>query len=629
MNISSNLPKLSFQPAAARPKAASAGCPGCGATPCGCGSVKQASSDQASISFDSPFSAKAEKLMAATTAEAAALEGTLGDHEPGELIVRTKPGTTLSSEEGSVVQDFGGKVLYEFDTPEGIHKSDAGEFLHIKLPAGVSVAEAMAAMAKDERVAFAEPNNTYGLPDVIEGETPQAQPQAEGITNDPKASRLFGLHNTGQTGGKDDADIDAPEAWTIHTGRDQKDGGTLLAVIDTGIDYNHPDLKDNVWTNPGEIAGNGIDDDGNGVIDDIHGYNAYADNGDPLDGHSHGSHCMGTIAAQGNNGEGVVGVNHDANVMGVKIFSDSGRTSAAAIIRGIQYSTKMGARITSNSWGGGRANEGIKSAFAESPAMHLMAAGNSGTDNDSRPHYPSSYELDNIIAVAATDHNDGKASFSCYGATSVDIGAPGKDILSTVNGGGYKSYSGTSMATPHVAGAALLVADANPGISNADLRERLLGTADKVASMDGKVVTGGRLNVNAAIQPAENDQLAPALPNDFGAKSVNHEMVTLGWTATGDDGWCGNASDYDVRVSTRPIVDGEAKENEVSFADAAQIETGAAKEVGQLETLNYAVASTGAEQKLYFAIKIKDNVGNASSMGSTEVNVPAPPSQEG
>ncbi|MCA9779890.1 MAG: S8 family serine peptidase, partial [Candidatus Eremiobacteraeota bacterium] len=356
--------------ATSRPKAAAQ--PEAPKSDCGCPHAA-ASSDQASISFNSPLSSKAESLLAATSEEAKALEGTLGEYEPGEIILRTKPGTTLSSEAGSIVKDFGAKVLYEFDTPKGIHKSDAGEFLHLKLPAGVSVAEAMAAMAKDERVAFAEPNNTYGLPEVIEGEAPQAQGQA--VTNDPKFGELYGMHNTGQTGGTADADIDAPEAWATHTGRNQAAGGTLLAVIDTGIDYNHPDLKDNVWTNPGEIAGDGIDNDGNGVIDDVHGYNAYADNGDPMDGHSHGSHCSGTIAGKGNNEVGVVGVNHDANLMGVKIFSDSGSTSAAAIIRGIQYATKMGARITSNSWGGGRANEGIKSAFEASPALHIMAAG--------------------------------------------------------------------------------------------------------------------------------------------------------------------------------------------------------------------------------------------------------------
>lgn len=621
MNIQSfrpimNLTSASQAPTAAKPEAEKSAS-GQAAIP----------SDQANISFDSPFSAKAEALLAATSAEAVALEETLGDYEPGEIIVRTKPGTSLASEQGSVVKDFGAKVLYEFDTPQGIHKSDAGEFLHLKLPAGISVAEAMAAMAKDDRIAFAEPNNTYGLPDVIENEIPQTQ--AKGITNDPKSGELYGLHNTGQTGGTVNADIDAPEAWAVHTGRNQANGGTLLAVIDTGIDYTHPDLKDNMWINSGEIPGDGIDNDGNGVVDDVYGYNAFADSGDPMDGHSHGTHCAGTIAGKGNNEIGVVGVNHDANIMAIKIFSDSGSTNAAAIIRGIQYATKMGARITSNSWGGGRANEGIKQAFAESPALHIMAAGNSGTDNDSRPHFPSSYDLPNNMAVAATDHKDNLAGFSCYGATSVDIAAPGVNILSTVNGGGYKSYSGTSMATPHVAGAALLVADANPGITNEELMKRLYEGAEKKPQLEGKVVTGARLNVANAIATPENDQLAPAFPNDFGAKSVTPSGVELGWTATGDDGWCGNATGYDLRVSNQPIVEGEAGDGQVSFAAATQVETGAAKEVGQLETLVYGVSPSDSAQKLYFAMKVLDNVGNASKMGSTEVNIPAQPPAQG
>ena len=498
-------PQINNLKATARPAASAAPQTASAAPEAAAASVP---SDGASISFNSPFSARAESLLAATAGDVASFEEQVNkfDHEPGELIIRTKPGTTLSSAKGdSVLSDFGAKVLYSFDTPKGIHKSDAGEFVHVKLPAGLSVAEAMAAMAKDDRVAFAEPNHTYGLPDAAQG---QAQaPQAATISEDPRASELFGLHNEGQTGGKVDADIDAPEAWQLHTGRDQSDGGTLLAVIDTGIDYEHPDIAGNMWTNPGEVAGDGIDNDGNGVIDDVHGYNAFADNGDPMDGNGHGTHCAGTIGAQGDNGTGVVGVNKNANMMGVKIFSDSGRTSAAAIIRGIQYSTKMDARITSNSWGGGGPNEGIKAAFAESDAIHIMAAGNSGTDNDVRSNFPSNYDLgDKSIAVAATDHNDGLAGFSQFGATTVDLGAPGVDILSTTPGNTYSSFSGTSMATPHVAGAALLVADANPGISNADLKAVLLDGTDKIDSLDGKTLTGGRLNVNNSMQQAQEAQ---------------------------------------------------------------------------------------------------------------------------
>lgn len=450
--------------------------------------------DAASIDFDAPAPSKLESLLAATASEAAALKGQLGEHEPGEIILRTRPGFSLTGDEGSVVADFGATVLGEFDTPGGLSKSAAGEFLHVKLPAGVSVEQAMAAMATDSRVEFAVPNHTYGLPDGEKG---------QGVTNDPDASKLWGLHNEGQTGGKVDADIDAPEAWSIHTGRSQAEGGHITTVIDTGVDYNHPDLKANMWVNPGEIPGNGIDDDGNGVIDDVHGYNAFDDTGDPMDRHGHGTHCAGTIAAVGNNEIGVVGVNHKANIAAVKIFNDQGRTSAAAIIRGIQYAEKIGSRITSNSWGGGAANAGIEQAFKDSAALHIIAAGNSGFDNDTRPAFPANYPGDHIVAVAATDHNDGIARFSQYGKKNVDLGAPGVDILSTVPGGKYDTYSGTSMATPHVAGAATLIASANPEISNDNLRKALLDGTDQTSALKGKVATDGRLNVNNSLTIAQ------------------------------------------------------------------------------------------------------------------------------
>ncbi len=413
----------------------------------------------------------------------------MGEHKPGELLIRTRPSMTLAANEGSVVDSLGASVLESFDTPGGIHKSEAGEFLHLKLPQGVSVEQAMAKLADDPRVEFSAPNTVYQMDDF--------NPTT---TDDPDASKLWGLNNEGQTGGKADADIDAPEAWQVHTGRTQAQGGPIIAVIDTGIDYNHPDLKANMWTNPGEIPGDGIDNDGNGVIDDVHGYNANGDNGDPMDGQGHGTHCAGTIAAVGNNGEGVVGVNQNASLMAVKIFSDEGSTDAASIVRGVQYATKMGARITSNSWGGPMPNEAIKEAFAQSTeALHLVAAGNNGYNNDWIPAFPANYNLDNIVAVAATDHNDGLAEFSQYGRRNVDLGAPGVDILSTVPGGKYATYSGTSMATPHVSGAAALIASAKPDISNEELRQRLEQGTDKVESLDGKTASGGRLNVHKAL----------------------------------------------------------------------------------------------------------------------------------
>lgn len=403
---------------------------------------------------------------------------------PGELLVRLKPRTEVSLSSDNVLDQLG-EVVDRYPlggqkiAPESFGDQ---EILHLKLDSDTPEAmeQALQKLSRDPNVAYAVTNDIVG--ELVEPVVPNdLSPQQYGPLN-----------------------ISAPLAWAERTGDPAR--APLIAVIDSGIDYNHPDLAANVWTNPNEIPGNGIDDDGNGVIDDVHGYNAFADSGDPMDGQGHGTHCAGTIAGVGNDGAGVVGVNQHANLMAVKIFNDEGSTDAAAIIRGIQYATKMGARITSNSWGGPVPNAGIKQAFEESPALHLVAAGNSGVNNDWFPSFPANYDLDNIISVAATDHNDGLASFSQYGKRTVDLGAPGVDILSTVPGGKYDVYSGTSMATPHVSGAATLIASQYPNISNEELRARLLDGADKVESLAGKTVTGGRLNVHNSLTLSSEGQ---------------------------------------------------------------------------------------------------------------------------
>lgn len=417
---------------------------------------------------------------------------------PGELMIRTREAATLQGAQ-SLSEKYGAQILdaYEFPTTSLDH---AGQLLHLQLPQGLTTQEAIRRMASDPTIEFAEPNYVYTLE---KDEVASPQPQSKAVDGQPGQlipndldRRLWGLHNTGQNMGKEDSDIDAPEAWNIHVGRTD---APIIAVIDTGVDYNHPDLKSNMWINSGEVPGDGIDNDGNGVIDDVHGFDANGQNGNPYDGHGHGSHCAGTIGAVGNNELGVVGVNHQAQIMAVKIFDDAGSTNSAAIVRGIEYATKMGARITSNSWGGGAASEAIKQAFIASPALHIMAAGNNGSDNDKRPHYPSSYEIDNNIAVAASDRNDRKAGFSNYGKTSVDIAAPGKDIFSLEPGGGYTSKSGTSMATPHVSGVAGLVASLYPQATNEEIKLRLLQGADKVEGWEQYVASGARLNAHGAL----------------------------------------------------------------------------------------------------------------------------------
>ncbi len=480
-----------------RPQAAS-GQPAPAATPAAAQSPADAVEVRPQTSLD--------RLMAATASEAASLEASLGDHVPGEVIVKLKSQPPTKSQ-NLFSERYGARLIERFDFPKDIFQNFQGEMLHLKLPEGMSTAQAMAAMQQDPRVEYVIPNSVYTLDDPPAPATPAETPAAPTVPNDLKPE-LWGLDNTGQNKGTADADIDAPEAWAKTTGNPN---GPLIALIDTGVDYKHPDLVNNIWTNPGEIAGDGIDNDGNGVIDDVHGYNAFANTGDPMDGHSHGTHCAGTITAEGNNNQGVVGVNWRARLMPVKIFSDAGSTNSAAIVRGILYATKAGARVTSNSWGGGAADPAILDAFKSSPALHIMAAGNSGTNNDTRPHYPSSYDLDNNIAVAATDRNDKLASFSCYGEKSVDLAAPGVDIYSTVPGGGYANKSGTSMATPHVTGAAGLLLAQDPTMSNDELKSRLLGGADKKDSLAGKVATGGRLNINNAL---EMDYKKPATPEN-------------------------------------------------------------------------------------------------------------------
>ncbi len=444
-----------------------------------------------------------EKLLAATADKAAEIEANMAPHEPGEIIVKTKPSIYKGAD--NVAQRYGATLIEQFDMPKGegvgINAADDGNLIHLKLPAGMTTAQAMAVMAEDSSIEYAVPNHTYQMEDFQQvGDTMTAEQLADKqkMPND-LSDKMWDMHNVGQDGGKVDADIDAPEAWAKTTGLPNGQG-PVIAMIDSGCDYTHPELTNNILVNKGEIPDNGIDDDGDGVVDNYWGYNAYSNNGDIMDHSGHGTHVAGTIAAEGNNGTGVVGINWTASLMPIRIFNDSGSTNAAAIIRGINYASSHGARITTNSWGGGGANEAIAEAFRKSSCLHMMSAGNSGTNNDVHPHYPSDYEMPNNIAVAATDRNDKLASFSCYGKKNVDIAAPGKDILSTVPGGKYAVYSGTSMATPHVTGAVGLLLAQDPSMSNDEIKARIMGGGDKLDSLAGKVASGARLNVNGALE---------------------------------------------------------------------------------------------------------------------------------
>lgn len=359
----------------------------------------------------------------------------------------------------------------------------------IDLPAGLPVQVAVRRYEGSQDVQYAEPNFLL---------FPEADPP-----NDPDYNELYGLNNTGQTGGVPDADIDAPEAWNNTLG----DPNTAVAIIDTGVDVSHPDLDGNLWTNPGEIPDNGIDDDKNDYIDDVHGWDFYHSDAtvyDAADGDKHGTHIAGTIAAEGNNDTGVTGVNWRASIMPLKFLGpNGGKVSDAA--KAIDYAVAEGAKISNNSYGCGGTgcySDTLKAAIDNADgAGHLFvaAAGNEGTDNDVTPQYPANYDSSNVIAVAATNDQDGLASFSNFGATTVDLAAPGVGILSTLPDNSYDRYSGTSMATPHVAGVAALLKSQNPTYSDEEMKDQILRYAEPKNSLQGKTVTGGRLNADAAL----------------------------------------------------------------------------------------------------------------------------------
>jgi subtilisin family serine protease len=371
-----------------------------------------------------------------------------------------------------------------------------GDYMLVNVPTNKSMKSAINYLNSLPEVEYAEPNYKLSIGSSFEGE--------EGTPRDAEFIKLWGLQNKGNneptrsgdistTPGKAGADVNALQAWNITKGsRD-----VTIAVIDTGVDYNHPDLKNQMWVNEAEANGTeGVDDDGNGFVDDIHGYDFANNDGDPRDGHSHGTHCAGTIGAEHNN-IGVAGVMANVKIVGVKFLTDSGSGSTANAIKSVDYATKLNVDIMSNSWGGGGFSQALKDAISrakDAGILFVAAAGNSSSDNDSRPHYPSNYDVENVISVAAHNAQDSLASFSCFGKRTVHVAAPGRNIMSTVKNGGYAVYSGTSMATPHVSGVLglLLAKEGRSDVS--DIRERLMKSSVYVASYKKKTISEGRVD---------------------------------------------------------------------------------------------------------------------------------------
>ncbi len=372
---------------------------------------------------------------------------------------------------------------------------------------------------------------------------------AQATPNDSSFGILWGMHNTGQSGGTVDADIDAPEAWDLSTGS----RSVIVAVVDTGIDQTHPDLVANLWTNPGEIASNGIDDDGNGYVDDTRGWDWVNSDNNPNDDNGHGTHCAGTIGGTGNNGAGVSGVCWQVSLLGLKFLNSSGSGFESDGAEAIAYATDLGVSLTSNSYTGTTYTQSMKDAIDEADAAGILfvaAAGNNASNIDLSLEYPAAYESPNILSVAATTRTDGLASFSNFGLATVDLAAPGNEIFSTIHNGGYGLKNGTSMAAPHVAGACALIKSYKPTITHMQMRELILSTVHSLPALTGKCSTGGRLNLYNAML-ASNDILAtptgvlsasgpiggPFLPAAQTITLTNHSSSSRPWTAGVTGSW--------------------------------------------------------------------------------------------
>ena len=473
---------------------------------------------------------------------------------PGEVLVRYRDEGFAKSKGGisSVVTRDGGAMQMRIED-FGVSGTIPG--LRIAHVAPEATLEAVAALRRQPDVLYAEPN--YIL-------------RADVLPNDPRfAGSQANLTKIG-----------APTAWDTQKGS----SGIVVAVLDEGIDINHQDLQANIWTNPmpGSISG---------ITGDLHGFNFVDNNGTIFSGadtESHATHVAGIAGAVGNNGLGVAGVNWTVNLMSLKFLDEQGSGDTDTAIKACDYAKKMrdlwessghtrGAniRVINASFGGGAFAQAFLdaiNALNTSGVLFVAAAGNidNGTrepNNDLVPHYPSSFNAPNIVAVAATDSSDALSSFSHFGATAVDLGAPGSSILSTTphcsnpadpdspclpdftdaNGDTYSFFSGTSMSTPHVSGSAALLWAQNPNLSVQQVKNLLLLGGDVVPAMIDKTLTGRRLNVGGSMQSLlENDSTAPGAVTNFHINSQVGRTLNLGWTASGDDGATGNAALYQI-----------------------------------------------------------------------------------
>lgn len=510
-------------------------------------------------------------------------------HVPSQLIVKFKNSGTriarnnfLQSMDAQVVQRFNSNGAVLVQLPDGLMES------------AEDLKRLIGEISARPEVDYVEPNWIL---------------HATAKPNDPRYDELYALQKSRSRS----ADIFAQEAWTKTTGsRD-----VLVAVIDSGVDYTHQDLADNYWHNPGENGpdangknkkNNGIDDDHNGMVDDWGGWNFVKNNNDPMDDNHHGTHCAGTIGAVGNNGTGVVGVNWNVSIVGLKFLDEAGNGTLANAVLAIEYATKMGVHVMNNSWGGDEYSETMAAAIRKASAagiLFVVAAGNDSNNNDVGLDYPSAYNIDNMISVAASDREGQLAGFSNYGAKTVHIAAPGAEILSTFPGNSYGVLDGTSMAAPHVSGAAALLKARFPSLKAREIKARLLGGAVRSQALEGKVITG-LLNIDNALN---DDQSPPAALRKISILSNTANSLVLEWEASLDNGRDKYAYGYEIRRSLSPITS-QADWDSATLVPFSVVQQDVTKVQARAE--NIPMNSSG-----YLAIRAFDRSGNFSEISNS------------
>lgn len=398
----------------------------------------------------------------------------------GQVLVKIDPKQKIDALM-SVERALGAKIRHSYSLVPGLRL--------YQFDPRHDVLQAVKSFKSNQAVIYAEPNYIYRIAKA-----------SNNLVNDPEFARLWGLENQGQTGGKADADINASLTWSLQTGSND----IAIGIIDTGMDYTHPDLVDNVWINPGEIKDNNKDDDQNGYVDDMHGINAIRNNGNPMDDNVHGTHVAGTIGAVGNNQLGVVGVAPVVKMIACKFLSSGGSGSTTDALKCLEYFAGLKSRATNpvnlvatnNSWGGGGSSLAMLDAIKAHERLGILfiaAAGNENSNNDIHDSYPANYDVANVISVAATDHNDRLATFSNYGKKKVHVAAPGVKILSTVLNHKYGELSGTSMATPHVTGLSAIIASHYKDLSYQGIKNLIMTGGQKIPSTLNTTVSGRRI----------------------------------------------------------------------------------------------------------------------------------------